>query len=252
MCTLNQNNGGSVMTYESAKEMLKGKTSKRIANNTYLVREGDPISVKLHDTHVVTFWPNNDIVLNSDGWKTVTTKDRMNKYLPDPWHIWQERSIWYVVAGYHGTGYTKWVYQDNCILKPNGEVTGACLYDPEKEKKTAKEIRKINKYAKDYIVALAEGKVPAPDQGDCWFCLFWKTGCGREHIESHIEEKYYVPTLLMNAVDMFPVSMLAMSYLSAIWNNTDDFHSDWLSGIAHEQLNKSLQRYIKRQLGYSA
>jgi hypothetical protein len=240
------------MTYESAKEMLKGRDSKKLCNNTYLKDHQDHISVILHETKIIRFLEDGRIILGSGGWRTVTTKDRMNKYLPDPWHIWQERSIWYVVAGYHGTGYTRWVYEDNCVLKPNGEVTGACLYDLEKEKETAKEIKGINKYAKDYIVALAEGKVPAPDQGDCFFCQFMKSKGGHDHIRSHMEEKYYVPSLLMNALDMFPVSIAATTYLSAIWNNRDDFHSDWISGIAHKQLEKSLQRYIKRQLDYSA
>lgn len=64
-----------------------------IANNTVLERlvSGD-IAVKLHHTRVVTFhdYPDADdpdqgeyVTLNTGGWYTVTTKDRMNRYAPD-------------------------------------------------------------------------------------------------------------------------------------------------------------------------
>lgn len=84
------------MTYEEAKKLLKGRDSKKIGNNTYLINGGDVVSVCLHGTDVLKFYENGHIKLNSGGYQTVTTKDRMNKYLPIPWKVVQEKFIWYL------------------------------------------------------------------------------------------------------------------------------------------------------------
>lgn len=68
-----------------------GRQSKdgmvRLGNNTYLaVRpqiEGWPeYAVVLHDTDVVTFKHDGRIILNSGGFVTYTTADRMNAFTP--------------------------------------------------------------------------------------------------------------------------------------------------------------------------
>lgn len=62
-----------------------------------------------------------------------------------------------------------------------------------------------SKFAKRFVDALYRGKVGLPGNGDCWYCLMHdiKTGKpvgGKEHIESHIEENYFVPSLLVYAL----------------------------------------------------
>jgi hypothetical protein len=56
-------------------------------NNTYAVDVGDYVSILLHQTAVIRFYPDGRIVLNTGGWQTVTTKDRLNRCLPYPWHV---------------------------------------------------------------------------------------------------------------------------------------------------------------------
>lgn len=74
------------MDYKSAKDKLQGRCyeSRKLANNTYLKRGGwrpkGDIAVQLHSTDVITFHPNGDVTLNTGGWNTITTRDRINGF----------------------------------------------------------------------------------------------------------------------------------------------------------------------------
>ena len=81
--------------YNYLSELLGERESKKLLNNTYLVRSGKKIAVRLHNTDVVTFTPKT-ITLNSGGWLTVTTKDRMNKYLPSNVKVFANKGEWFV------------------------------------------------------------------------------------------------------------------------------------------------------------
>ena len=108
----------------TARDLAKGKP---IDNNTRLFYRGENIAVQLHATDIVIFYTNGDVMLDSGGWKTVTTKDRMNKYSPA--QIWQEKGIW--TFTYCGRRY---LYGDKIILR-EGEVflngMNVPEYDPE-------------------------------------------------------------------------------------------------------------------------
>lgn len=87
------------MTYQEALTLLNGKQRRKLENNTYLIRlQSGTLAVKLHDTNVVKLYPNGDITLNSGGWQTLTTKNRMNKY--SPVRVLQVRGKW--LASYRG------------------------------------------------------------------------------------------------------------------------------------------------------
>lgn len=69
--------------------------AKKIANNTYLIDNGDSRAIRLHDTDILTEhkgW----ITLNNGGWQSKTTKERMNTYLPDGVYITQKNYEWFV------------------------------------------------------------------------------------------------------------------------------------------------------------
>jgi hypothetical protein len=70
----------AIMTYQEAKEKLGNRTSRKLANNTYLILDGQNIAVRLHATNVLTFTPQGTVIYNSGGWQTRTTKERMNAY----------------------------------------------------------------------------------------------------------------------------------------------------------------------------
>lgn len=89
------------------------------------------------------------------------------------------------------------------------------------EAKIDKIKRDIDKYLDGYIEELRNGMLPMPGTGDCWYCSMFHAvkpndentyhergkslrPAGKdennEHLFSHIEENYYVPTLAINAM----------------------------------------------------
>lgn len=83
--------------YTEAAELLGSKDSRKIAHNTYLERlDADTIGVRLHSTYVVRFNADGTTRLDSGGWLTVTTKERMNRYLPAGYSIGAVRRVWFL------------------------------------------------------------------------------------------------------------------------------------------------------------
>jgi hypothetical protein len=84
-----------IMDFSTASATLKKRESKKIGNNTYLVRiSPETIGVRLHNTVVVRIHSDGTYTLNSGGWRTVTTKDRINAY--SPVRVSQRKHEWYV------------------------------------------------------------------------------------------------------------------------------------------------------------
>ena len=81
---------------EKERRWLHNKTATSIVKSeAYGIRS---TRVKLHDTYIVSLMQNR-IVLNTNGWKTMTTKERMNQ-VSDLYdldlHVYQESNDWYV------------------------------------------------------------------------------------------------------------------------------------------------------------
>lgn len=92
------------LTYERAAELFETARSpyagKPLANNTRLHEQssgngrGPDYAVQLHGTDVVTLRADGTYELNTGGWYTVTTKDRINGYSPA--RVSSERGTWFV------------------------------------------------------------------------------------------------------------------------------------------------------------
>jgi uncharacterized protein YegP (UPF0339 family) len=226
--------------------------SKFVAQNTIeYIRENGERVIRLHLTDIITFKTNGDIVLNSGGYRTVTTKDRINKFLPPGWHIWQEKRIWYLNRlkdrkTMTWTNNKDIVFNDGRTLHKRGRVSGK----GPSPKELLKLQGKIAKYVHGYMGELFAGNVPAPSGGDCWSCLFFDKmpNPDSSHILCHFDEPYYVPTLLMRAVEDLPVSRAASHVLGYLWNHHDQEAKYW-TNLAKSQLGKSLKRYLNGRLG---
>jgi hypothetical protein len=234
------------MIYESANAQLTGRNRewRKLANNTYLERRGENIVVRLHRTDVISLKPNGDTVLDSGGWLTVTTKERMNHFSPAS--VWSNRGVWYVQSLGSPKSYP---FVDGITLHADGTVTGAGEL-PENLNGLK---RRISKYCQDYMKALAAGKVPAPGPGDCFHCSLWDATPNPDHIKSHMEDGYYVPSLMARAVQRFPVSIAAKWYLGSFWD-TNAPEAQRLSArrageMCYCQLQNALRRFINAQLG---
>jgi hypothetical protein len=83
-------------SFAEAAEFLAGRDSVRIGNNTYLENFHLGIAVRLHDTRIVVFHEDGQITLHTGGFRTVTTKDRINQFIKG--RVYQQNFKWYYVA----------------------------------------------------------------------------------------------------------------------------------------------------------
>ena len=85
--------------FDRVLEEMNGRDSKKVGNNSYLKKLDDGrIGYLLHNTYIAKFG-KGDVTLDSGGWLTHTTKDRMNQALAmvTPYGISQEKGNWYIV-----------------------------------------------------------------------------------------------------------------------------------------------------------
>ena len=86
------------MTHYEATNMVHGKTkrtTRKVGNNTYAeIMSDGSVGIILHGTCVVRIHPDNSATLNTGGWYSSTTKDRMNKY--SPVRVYQCKGEWYL------------------------------------------------------------------------------------------------------------------------------------------------------------
>lgn len=254
------------MARRTKREIMSGVdcTKSRIVDHNTIEyeRENGERVIRLHLTDIVTFKPNGRIVLNTGDWKTVTTRDRINKQLEahcPGWHVWNEQNEMYLGRGWWGSEDRKtYHWHDGITIYGNHVNCDGKVYDKERKKLANKHNRSLKKYAKDFIKALTKGDVPAPSGGDCWPCCMvgkddvsWGEMGKDNHIYYHIVEKYYVPSLLMRAIKLHPVSPAAEQLLAYLWNNPQNLDlPDFYRGIGSEQLEKSLYRYCLHYAPY--
>jgi len=240
------------MNYKEAKKVLDNKrgdkNSKKVANNTYLKRYDDgTIAVRLHQTDIIQYKPNGTIILNSGGWKTVTTKARMNEFLPNPYGILQEKGVWYVQIT--PDGWSKdLIYNDGMKLTKSTKPTNIKVVEA-RQKKIKRQIDQINKYAKRYVNALFDGKVEAPSGADCWHCsmMYNKDNDNKDHYEAHLTEMYFVPSLLYHALEEEATSIMVKSTVAGIWQGEEPYTGN--NEFARDQIERLIIKFMKRKIG---
>jgi len=114
-----------VYNWNGANRRLGKRWSVGLYYETRLLRrelDGQTIAVQHHFTDVVTYLPGGDIVLNTNGWRSVTTKARLNTHTPAWLQIYQEDWTWYVSSAYAGLTVE---YRDGMIVHKDGTMSGA-------------------------------------------------------------------------------------------------------------------------------
>ena len=143
------------------------------------------------------------------------------------------------------------------VILENGSVPDGKLDDKAAIAKVAKLKKQIKGYISGYIDKLVAGEMPAPDGGDCWDCLmvaedgrtlgeFFKS----DHLLKHMEESYYVPSLLRNAAKESDMSPIAKSLVAEAWEGKPI--EGWAVDIVRDQVRSSLKRYLHLRLGLPA
>ena len=216
------------------KEIMEGVESVKsriIDHNTveYYKEDGTKV-IRLHLTDIITYNTDGSVTLNTGGWKTVTTKDRINKF--SPFYITQHNWIWYF-----NIGEKEYQFKDGITIFPDGKVAG------ERDKKDIKLFNEHKKWIDRYCKKLKGlKKLPYPSNGDCWYCLF-KNEDGKtmgdlsndnDHLISHLKEQYIHGSLILNALEW-------AGYINA----GIIFQMDVRDSIVN-----SVRRYFKFKLGY--
>jgi hypothetical protein len=66
------------------------KKAKRLSSNVLFINDDNGNKIyRLYDTDIVTFTPDNKMILNHGGYETITTSKWMNKYIPNG-HVYRK------------------------------------------------------------------------------------------------------------------------------------------------------------------
>lgn len=155
---------------EGAHQVIDPVTN---ADNTCII-------IRQHNTDIITYYQDGTVRLNSGGWRTLTTKDRLNQLTRAC--ISQEKGIWYVATKL-GPTYPPLTQQDwraSRVLFEDGmlvDAQGVPLHQPlpqaidRMEARKAKLDKAITRYIRDYVqYCTTTSSFPYPGPGDCLYC----------------------------------------------------------------------------------
>jgi hypothetical protein len=110
--------------FEARRKNPRRRRECKLANNTVLVQHADGrLAVRLHETDVVTFHGDGSATLNSGGWQTFTTRDRMTSC---GFSVGLGGGV---AVLYHGG--RRWTYADGMRVKPDGTVSYVGFVNPD-------------------------------------------------------------------------------------------------------------------------
>lgn len=195
---------------------------------------------RLHMTDIVTKLRNGRVKLDSGGWRTMTTKDRINAYAA-PYYVFSDRGVWHVAErrdGFKAAG-RQTVFYEGIVLPDAFDNPAKATRE---EKRQARLKRLLNAYC-DKLAKLPA--LPHPDSGDCWFCAMrdqdgraWGEASGdTDHLIGHLTERYVHGSLILNAMRDagFNESGIALAFDGRFF--------------PRERVVRAVRRYFKRRLG---
>lgn len=230
-----------------------------------------PIAVRYYATDIATAYVDGRVTLETGGWRTYTTKERLHDYLPsfaidgdgtmtDPQaavmrvQLYADKGTWKLSRTVHRRNLRRqwpepdddycWMredvsdFYDGITLDARGLVVGKVLFhcgDPDGEIK-AKIRAYVAGYTDDEIRRLVLDARENGTGGDCWLCLMRTDDDG--HLESHLDEDYRMATLLLNACDARSYGGGPTIYLSAVADH----------GWGGENVRSDLRTYLTKKL----
>jgi hypothetical protein len=155
--------------------------------------------------------------------------------------MWQRQFVWYVSFNECDTC----IFQDGMKIYNNGKIIGAGSLSKE-----TKKVKEIKEYCQKYVDRLFAGKINQPSAGDCLYCRMQEADTGTNfgesvhssHIQLHIEEKYYVPSLIFNAINKYPISIVASNDLGACLKY--DGCKLMMEDFSRKKIYSSLKKYV--------
>jgi hypothetical protein len=242
---------------ESMKEIIAqgrilGKP-KTVARNTFkYIRNDGAIVYRLHHTDILVVYLDGTFQISSGGWKTITTKDRINQFMPAGWSVFSDRGIWYVRRrdGQDKVPFYEDMHLPEALDKQNRGVNQSLVNGQLALKK------RIDAFVKKTIV---KGKpIPLPSQGDCFYCLMFNAekpvpvgsyGYATQnpepqdnsHLLSHIDEGYMHGSLIVNAMRFAGYRDAGI----ALWLNMP-------GDRGYATIRRAVRRYLGRKLGLAS
>lgn len=227
------------------------RAAKKVARNTWDYVGADGLRrIRLHNTDIVEFLPRGRVRLNTGGWRSLTTKDRMGTH--SGFDVWSKRGQWIVMDRYQGEDVPRRSvpFYDGIVLP---DAFAASAKKAEREAARVAKVRKQIKAFCDYAATL--DSYPLPNDGDCLICWMQaeppatnhnggfetpgQTGPGGDthHLMEHMREKYVHGMLLVNALRWagYPETGLG-------------FHLRFKPKRG-DTVTRSLRRYLQRKLG---
>lgn len=196
----------------------------------YVLANGAHVT-RLHLTDVCTRTPakprakdkRERYTLDSGGYRTMTTKDRINHALrASPYRVVSGRGAWFVTQAQPGESVwntpNRVPFYDGITLPDAFERAPAKAKSERELKRESALQAQIKKFVDS---KLANGApIPQPNSGDCWHCLMFDREDSRvhsggsympnaerpvkdrsaEHLRSHIRESYLPGALIVNAL----------------------------------------------------
>ena len=202
----------TVFTFDHAQEVLaaqekRGFDKKKLANNTYLTKEDDAFVIRLHDTDIVKIKEESNqtfFTINTDGWMTSTTKERINSFTP--LRIFQKRGVWYVYQQVDGREEVVQFF-DGMTVDQSGRVVNSAEASLDGIEKGRKLDQMITDYIKKFCDQSIKEGLPLPDLGDCMDCRIYSQAKNEQrdrddmyHVYSHLQETYIHGSFLVYAV----------------------------------------------------
>jgi hypothetical protein len=116
--------------YRSFDAQLKGRQHRKLENHTYLFKHLDSgdITIRYHNTDIISVSPDGTIEVTNGGYKTPSTKNRINSYLPHDWRIYLYNDKWWWANSKTRLGY--WDHPNHLMVPftnhdqilPNGHL----------------------------------------------------------------------------------------------------------------------------------
>lgn len=209
----------------------------------YWTPDGDRV-LRYHRTDIIKYIGGTSahMILNTNSYRTKTTKDALNIGMHPVLFVSQTKGEWFLHCRPQGRR-KGWVvpFYDGMeitgLKKPKADNSGR-----ERDKMLRKKIAVFLEHVaslwpKEEVGYVNEDRsnavIPLPSEGDCMICRMTVQGVIPDCIEGHMDEKYVHGTLILNAFKWCNHKPIQTGLL---WNNRF-----WVI--------KTLRRYLKAQLG---
>lgn len=73
--------------YENIVAALKGKPVRNVKHATTATLAGGVARIAYHDTYIISATSDGTVMLDTGGWPSKTTMERMQDYLPEPYRL---------------------------------------------------------------------------------------------------------------------------------------------------------------------